>query len=313
MPDIRVIVGLDFGTTYSGYTYCHREATEDIMYTTNVTWPNAGDNISYKTNTVLRYDDSLRNVESWGQSALSKPPDRRVAVNKRVKVLELFKLHLGNLSDELKEKYKLTINYKVAITDYLREIGKHIKDTIKDVSDEARWEIDFMENVLLVLTVPAEYTQKEKATMRKCALDAGLIDDLDSKKLEFTTEPEAAAIYCKDNVLKEHDLATSGTIFMIVDCGGVLNPEDSTFCFHAMANKGTMAKINEEFTANVRPSFPFQKQGVFEIYFIDKYEHEANLGDPRMKLLGRLKIDWPDKHLGINRPTTFKLAFDIED
>lgn len=45
-----------------------------------------------------------------------------------------------------------------------------------------------MENVLLVLTVPAEYTQKEKATMRKCALDAGLIDDLDSKKLEFTTE-----------------------------------------------------------------------------------------------------------------------------
>ncbi|CAG8612540.1 uncharacterized protein OCT59_012211 [Rhizophagus irregularis] len=545
MPDIRVIVGLDFGTTYSGYTYCHREATEDIMYTTNVTWPNAGDNISYKTNTVLRYDDSLRNVESWGQSALSKPPDRRVAVNKREKVLELFKLHLGNLSDELKEKYKLTINYKVAITDYLREIGKHIKDTIKDVSDEARWEIDFMENVLLVLTVPAEYTQKEKATMRKCALDAGLIDDLDSKKLEFTTEPEAAAIYCKDNVLKEHDLATSGTIFMIVDCGGgtvdlttrkllnenqlgeiteragdycgssfidgafldhlrtildnhpmdllkenyygqmqymvqnfcqnvkfeftgedlnfsyemdlnevspvisqyvsdevrkrmeeaewlikldyetiksmfdpvverilrmirvqlenckekgskcsamllvggfsqseylqkrirdefsdheyhrginisvpinpvaavsrgaaiygasfansvndmdddemdglmfvidsrvlrhtygikVLNPEDSTFRFHAMANKGTMANINEEFTANVRPSFPFQKQGVFEIYFIDKYEHEANLGDPRMKLLGRLKIDWPDKHLGINRPTTFKLAF----
>lgn len=45
-------------------------------------------------------------------------------MNKREKVLELFKLHLGNLSDELKEKYKLTINYKVAITDYLREIGK---------------------------------------------------------------------------------------------------------------------------------------------------------------------------------------------
>lgn len=45
-------------------------------------------------------------------------------MNKRENVLELFKLHLGNLSDELKEKYRLSIDYKVAITDYLREIGK---------------------------------------------------------------------------------------------------------------------------------------------------------------------------------------------
>jgi hypothetical protein len=45
-----------------------------------------------------------------------------------------------------------------------------------------------MENVLLVLTVPAEYTPKEKAIMRECAFKAGLINDKDSKRLEFTTE-----------------------------------------------------------------------------------------------------------------------------
>ena len=45
-----------------------------------------------------------------------------------------------------------------------------------------------MKNVLLVLTVPAEYTQKERAIMRECALNAGLIRDISSKKLEFTTE-----------------------------------------------------------------------------------------------------------------------------
>lgn len=58
----------------------------------------------------------------WGQSALSKRSER-VAVNKRDNVVELFKLHLGNLNDKLKEKYKLPIDYKKAITDYLREIG----------------------------------------------------------------------------------------------------------------------------------------------------------------------------------------------
>ncbi|CAB4446878.1 unnamed protein product [Rhizophagus irregularis] len=494
----------------------------------------------------IKYDECLNSVESWGQPALSKRSER-VAVNKRDNVAELFKLHLGNLNGKLKEKYKLPINYKKAITDYLQEIGKHIKDTIKDVSDKAKWEIDFMENVLLVLTVPAEYTQKEKAIMRECACNAGLINEIDSKKLEFTTEPEAAAIYCKDNVLREHDLATSGTIFMIVDCGGgtvdlttrkllnenqlgeiteragdycgssfiddafldhlktilndrdnrpmdllrneyygqmqymvqefcqnvkfeftgedltfnyemdlnevspviaqyvsdevrqrmeetewlikldyeaiksmfdpiverilrmirvqlenchekgsqcsamflvggfsqseylqkrikdefldhkdhpgisisvptnpiaavsrgaaiygvsfanfvnnmndddemdglmfvidsrvlrhtygikVLNPGDSAFSFHPIAKKGTIAKINDEFTAKVKPTLPFQKSGVFEIYFVDKYE--ANLDDPEMRLLGKLKIDWPDKHLGLNRPTTFKLTF----
>ncbi|CAB4432954.1 unnamed protein product [Rhizophagus irregularis] len=137
----------------------------------------------------IKYDECLNSVESWGQPALSKRSER-VAVNKRDNVAELFKLHLA------------------------------YKGYYKDVSDKAKWEIDFMENVLLVLTVPAEYTQKEKAIMRECALDAGLINDIDSKKLEFTTEPEAAAIYCKDNVLKDYDLDTRGTIFMIVDCGG---------------------------------------------------------------------------------------------
>ncbi|CAB5331109.1 unnamed protein product [Rhizophagus irregularis] len=87
----------------------------------------------------------------------------------------------------------------------------------------------------------------------------------------------------------------------------VLNPGDSAFSFHPIARKGVTAKINDEFTINVRPTLPFQKKGVFEIYFINKYE--ANLDDPEMRILGKLIIDWPDKHLGLNRPTTFKLTF----
>ncbi|RGB28803.1 hypothetical protein C1646_341913 [Rhizophagus diaphanus] len=52
--------------------------------------------------------------------------------------------------------------------------------------------------------------------MRECAFNAGLIKDKDSISLQFTTESEAAAIYC----MKEHNLSTIGTTFMIVDCGG---------------------------------------------------------------------------------------------
>ncbi|CAG8440613.1 uncharacterized protein OCT59_009844 [Rhizophagus irregularis] len=204
--DIRVVVGLDFGTTYSGFTYCH---TSNKNLRTHDVWP--GNMADLKTNTVLLYDDELENVEKWGQPALSKRPNRRRAENKPVK---LFKLHLGNLQENLKPK--LLVEYKKAITDYLREIGKVIKETVTNT-----WTgLDFMENVLLVLTVPAEYSEKSKATMRECIFNAGLIGNKSSEKLQFTTEPEAAAIYCMENILREHDLDISGTNFMIVDCGG---------------------------------------------------------------------------------------------
>ena len=45
-----------------------------------------------------------------------------------------------------------------------------------------------MENVLFVLTIPAEYSENDKVIMRECAFKAGLISDKNSEKLQFTTE-----------------------------------------------------------------------------------------------------------------------------
>ncbi|CAB4384322.1 unnamed protein product [Rhizophagus irregularis] len=203
--EIRVVVGLDFGTTYSGFSYCHVESNKDMF--TNDNWPGSAGNL--KTNTALQYDNSYELVESWGLPALARR--RKIETSKRP--VELFKLHLGNLSENLKPK--LPIDYKKAITDYLREIGKLIKEKISN-----NWNIDFYESVLLVLTVPTEYSEKDKAIMRECVYEAELIAKRFSNKLQFTTESEAAAIYCMQNVLKEHDLLTSGKTIMIVDCGG---------------------------------------------------------------------------------------------
>ncbi|CAB4425207.1 unnamed protein product [Rhizophagus irregularis] len=209
--NIRVVVGLDFGTTYSGFSYCHVIDSENII--TYDQWAGVIGNL--KTNTVLQYDDSYNTVMSWGAPALVKRPNRRKKNISETKPVELFKLHLGNLSENLKPKLPNDIDYKKAITDYLREIGKLIK--IKITSD---WDFDFYESVLLILTVPTEYSEKDKAIMRECVHNAELIAKRCSNKLQFTTESEAAAIYCMQNVLKEHDLLTSGKTIMIVDCGG---------------------------------------------------------------------------------------------
>jgi hypothetical protein len=66
---------------------------------------------------------------SWGAPALANRRKKNISETKPV---ELFKLHLGNLSENLRPK--LPIDYKKAITDYLREIGKVRVKTLRIIS-----------------------------------------------------------------------------------------------------------------------------------------------------------------------------------
>ncbi len=61
---------------------------------------------------------------------------------------------------------------------------KVIKETVT-----TRWSgIDYFEDVLLVVTIPAEFPEKSKAIMRICVYNAGLIKEECSTNLQFTTE-----------------------------------------------------------------------------------------------------------------------------
>ncbi|PKC69844.1 hypothetical protein RhiirA1_503301 [Rhizophagus irregularis] len=188
--NIRVVIGLDFGTTYSGFAYCH---VKDSEICSNNKWH--GKVGQLKTNTVLQYDDDYNNVKLWGELALAKKQSRstkKQKSNEGDKPVELFKLHLADLLDKFKPE--LPVDYKKAFTDYLREIGKVIKETV-----ETHWPlIDYFKNILLVITVPAEFSEKSKAIMRRCAFNAELIKEECSTNLQFTTEPN----------------------FMVIDCGG---------------------------------------------------------------------------------------------
>ncbi|PKY53120.1 hypothetical protein RhiirA4_471164 [Rhizophagus irregularis] len=186
LDDIRIVVGLDFGVTYSGFAYCH--VIDENMHT-NDNWP-WGVTGQFRTNTVLRYDDEFNNVLYWGARALKNRKQNSEPV-------KLFNLYLGDLPDNLKPK--LPIDYKKAITDYLREIGMFIKEKICHLDG-----FDYFEDVLLVLTIPAEYSEMDKVIMRQCVYNADLIKDRDSEKLQFTTESKATALNCT---------------FMFVDCG----------------------------------------------------------------------------------------------
>ncbi|RIB14143.1 hypothetical protein C2G38_2248436 [Gigaspora rosea] len=186
--DIRVVCAIDFGTTYSGFAYAHIANSETI---TNETWP--GQIGPLKTNTVLQYDANFQKVESWGFPALAQRYSRRRNNNSRP--VELFKLHLIGMSEDQKPTLPEGLNYKKAITDYLCKL-------------------EFFKNVLIILTVPVEFSENKKGIMKQCAYNAGLIKTVSSSNLKLITEPEAAAIYCMRS-LKEFSRTEVG-----IDIGG---------------------------------------------------------------------------------------------
>ncbi|CAB5126745.1 hypothetical protein RhiirA5_495771 [Rhizophagus irregularis] len=252
---IRVVVGLDFGTKYSLFSYCHVSGNQCIR--TNDIWHEKVGQL--RTNTVLQYDETYKNVKLWGTPALAKT--RNI---KNDKFVELFILHLSDLPDNLKPI--LPIKYKKAITDYLREIGKVIQKTVK-----TNWpNINFFENVLLVLTVPAVYPENSKEIMRECAYKAGLLVDKFSANLQFTTESEAAAAHCIENIPKAQTLK-SGNIFMMVNC------DDDTIDL-------SLQKLNDKRLSEIiiRTS-GIRKSALIEAEFI-KYLRKK-LGDDTMDLL----------------------------
>ncbi|CAG8451669.1 442_t:CDS:10 [Paraglomus occultum] len=213
--DVRVVVGVDFGTTFSGFSVGHIRRPKEIE--TYIKWPlgrltraNA-----HKIPTVLVYDKDF-NVTHWGNSAADCVEDYGSGVTSDDNiVVECFKLGLSEACPTARKPVLPDgLNYHKAITDFLKEMQKRVEAHIK-----SRWGagLDLARHVLFVFTLPVEWNHKAKDIMTKCAVEAGLVQKGMDNAM-FISEPEAAAVYCHE-IMDEYDLA-EGSTFMIVDGGG---------------------------------------------------------------------------------------------
>lgn len=99
--NIQVVIGIDFGSISSAYSIYR--VTKEPEKSSNYLWQSQ--------NTVLNYNNGYSDVMGYG------------SINMYIRnVVELFKLHLGGLPDNLKPK--LSVEYKKAIADFLKGIGK---------------------------------------------------------------------------------------------------------------------------------------------------------------------------------------------
>ncbi|RIA96135.1 hypothetical protein C1645_755808 [Glomus cerebriforme] len=216
--NIKLVVSLDFGTTYSGFAYANKSKNEIII---NDYWPDQDGPM--KTNTALLYDEKYEEIKEWGLSAMAKRRNlRRELKNVSTNIVEYFKLCF--LDEENKSNLSLNFNYEQAIIDYLKKIGELIKSTVLKKTRPENSEIDFLRNVLIIFPIPSKLSHQKKAAIRKCMCKAELIESEDSEKLQLITEIEAAAIKCM-KIMKEVTGPEGGAIikesdFLVVNCGG---------------------------------------------------------------------------------------------
>ncbi|EFX02384.1 hsp70 family protein [Grosmannia clavigera kw1407] len=189
----QLIVGIDFGTTFSGVAFAfatNNEAKEDII----TEWPGAGSYTKQKIPTVLYYDQ-YQKVVGWGPDiadALAPTGYPKAGVQK----VEWFKLQLmlsGNT--------------------YIDPINLPPLPPGKSEIDVAA---DYLFKLRQAMRSALQKTLGEAAT-RAAAIQAGFLRDENDNRLTLVSEPEAAALFCSKTGLlnlKVHDAV------LIVDCGG---------------------------------------------------------------------------------------------
>ncbi|KNE62610.1 hypothetical protein AMAG_07812 [Allomyces macrogynus ATCC 38327] len=211
---IRFCVGLDFGTTYSGFAIVQMQKDPSkLQPVTPLTWPEQPPNVvGVKTPTISCYSKADHTLDSWGFAAMKKN-------TMKLHKIERVKLCLEpSTPDFLKPIIPEGLNADDIIRDYLHEIDRYCMETL-----ERMWGISYdkgdidKDEIMYCLTVPVNWSPESHQRLRRAAYRAGLLRHERSPNLVFCYEPEAASMAC---VYDPDVKLAPGSDFLVVDCGG---------------------------------------------------------------------------------------------
>ncbi|KGO76318.1 Heat shock protein 70 family [Penicillium italicum] len=204
----KLIVGIDFGTTFSGVAWGLEDCPDDIELIQ--TWPGGGNITSQKVPTICSYDDKHM---KWGyQIDQSIHPAKEQRLIQGVKLLldESQKFRYAPCTDSqevIKDLKKTPV--KVA-GDYLGKLVVHALDVLTRRFGTALQTMD----IEYILTVPAVWSDKGKDLTMQAAHQAGI----SSASLRLLSEPEAAAVYAIRTI--QPNTVSEGDCLVVCDAGG---------------------------------------------------------------------------------------------
>ncbi|RDA89077.1 hypothetical protein CP532_2219 [Ophiocordyceps camponoti-leonardi (nom. inval.)] len=210
----RLVVGVDFGTTFSGVAAVYTSTPDDVEIIK--TWPGGNGITSDKVPTEIAYETSNNNNNNkaptarWGFQF--RPEESRLRCIKlfldRSQKLPFYVSH-HDTAAQLKRFNKNVVD---AVGDYLTHIHRHTMDTLT-----RRYGESFMAStkVEFVLTCPAVWSDAAKNTTLLAAERAGMGA---REEIQMVSEPEAAAVYTLKAIQPNH--LNVGDNFIVCDAGG---------------------------------------------------------------------------------------------
>ncbi|KAI8067212.1 hypothetical protein BDF21DRAFT_426055 [Thamnidium elegans] len=209
----QYVIGIDFGTTYSGagYMFIKNGSRGDVVDIKD--WPKNNGGRHYKIPTIIRYHKTDRSQYKCGLEAEKETEGYDSCIR-------LFKLRLSDSTRTDLTELPEGLDIVTVISDYLKYLHKNICSSIHKAlgCNSAIFEKK-IESFRYCLTVPAIWTNGAKSKMREACILAGIIDRNDHvDRLLMVGEPEAAAIYSEK--MKGGISIKSGERLMIVDAGG---------------------------------------------------------------------------------------------
>ncbi|KAH0338581.1 actin-like ATPase domain-containing protein, partial [Aureobasidium melanogenum] len=221
----RFVVGVDFGTTYSGVAFTYSgniEAADEIAVVKD--WPGANNVSSEKVPSELAYvpasdadEFEIINPDSsdafeirWGLELKPDQPRLRCLKLRLDPRQELpHYVSKQDLDDQLNTCGKTTED---AIADYLSVVYSHAKEVMVNRFGEQMMSSTPPE---IVVTVPAIWSDAAKDATFRVAKKAGM-----GTNIRMISEPEAAAIYAFKSMEQETKVLGVGDSFIVCDCGG---------------------------------------------------------------------------------------------
>ncbi|KAI8342577.1 hypothetical protein BC941DRAFT_413166 [Chlamydoabsidia padenii] len=209
LSDYPVVIGIDFGTTYSGAAYGITTSENEVCDISS--WPKQTANRYPKVPTISLYNPETLKLTHWG--SIVRAECHKNNFKQEHVLLQQFKLFLDDsLGDVLRVPEGFTVIEIIA--DYLREFHAHVVSEMRK-----GFAHQFEGRYRYCLTVPAMWSDKAKQMMREASILAGIIDKNDHHdRLMLISEPEAAAIYCEKTC--DQFNMVDGDEFMICDAGG---------------------------------------------------------------------------------------------
>ena len=226
----EVVVGIDFGSTLSGFAYAFKGNQNEIIH--GLTY---GANFEHKFPTEIILDDSNK-IISFGAEC------------------KKYLIKYGLRQDHYFKEIKSHLYKKAAIIQAYNSEKKFpleliIQRFLEKLKDLAIYQIKILlpyinnNNIKYVVAIPAIWEDFQKDIMMKACINAGLIKEEDDKTLFFCLESEAALYYCLNNKNIDEELTKEGSYYIICDLG----EETSNIMTYLFGFKENANEINETF------------------------------------------------------------------